>query len=94
MEAGVTPIRLVAFVANAGPEMMIATRAMLVCKKRVVYRCMVRFPQMPVFTIHDSIMTVEEWGGALEEVMIDEFGELGVLPKLKIESYGRGGLTS
>ena len=51
----------------------------------VVGRCMREYPEMPVFTIHDSIMTTEEYVETLQNIMLEEFAKLGVRPKLHIE---------
>jgi hypothetical protein len=54
----------------------------------VVRRCMEKYPEMPVFTIHDSIMTVEFWIDKLHSTILEEFNRVGIIPMLRIEKYG------
>jgi hypothetical protein len=54
---------------------------------RVVRRCMDEYPQMPVFTIHDSIMTIESWMETLRAIMLEEFNRIGIMSRMRIERY-------
>jgi hypothetical protein len=53
----------------------------------VIRRCMDEFPKMPVYTIHDSIMTTNDWVDQLQLIILTEFKRVGLTPKLKIEKY-------
>jgi hypothetical protein len=48
-------------------------------------RIMRERPELPVFTIHDSILTVPSAVEHVRTVVLDEFARLGVRPKLRIE---------
>lgn len=47
------------------------------------------FPDMPIFTIHDSFCTTETWFSLLEVNVVKEFTALskGMIPKLKTETW-------
>lgn len=53
-----------------------------VCK-----RILKEFPETPLWTIHDSIMAPASRGEFVRKVMEEEFGKLGVHPRLHIEEY-------
>jgi hypothetical protein len=55
--------------------------------KRVCGRLRRRHPDIPVFTIHDSVLTTPEFVPTVEAVILDEFGKLGLRPSLKREDY-------
>ena len=43
-------------------------------------------PDIPIFTIHDSIMTTDENVNYVKQVMIEEFANrFGIVPSFKIE---------
>lgn len=56
----------------------------LICR-----RLMEDHPSIPIFTIHDSILTTPEYVQVVTRVIKDAFGELGINPKLGEESYER-----
>lgn len=45
-------------------------------------------PELPVFTIHDSILTLPDSVEYVESVIMDEFRKLGIKPTLTKENYG------
>ncbi|WP_145944184.1 hypothetical protein [Fuerstiella marisgermanici] len=55
----------------------------------VCRRLMMERPEIPVFTIHDSIMTTPEHVEYVNRVFQDEFGDLGITPKLQFTNYSR-----
>jgi hypothetical protein len=48
-------------------------------------------PDLPIFTIHDSILTVPSAAPYVKSVILDEFGKLGIHPILKTEDYQHDG---
>jgi len=44
-------------------------------------------PTAPLLTIHDSIMTTENYASLIRSAMIDEFKRFGVQPQIRIDSY-------
>ena len=42
-----------------------------------------RFPQAPVYTIHDAILTTCDWMNWVEAVWRDEFARYGIRPSFK-----------
>jgi hypothetical protein len=52
---------------------------------RVVPRLLQENPQMPVFTLHDSVLTTPHYSGYVQEVMQDEFRKLDINAKVRIE---------
>lgn len=44
-------------------------------------------PDLPIFTIHDSIVTVPEESSYVHAVIMDEFRKLGFSPPLRYEAY-------
>jgi hypothetical protein len=42
-----------------------------------------RFPQAPVYTIHDAILTTGEWVNRVEAIWRDEFARYGIRPSFK-----------
>jgi hypothetical protein len=53
----------------------------------ICQRIMMERPQLPIFTIHDSILTVPEGVEYVRDVMLEEFARLGIVPALKQELY-------
>ena len=53
---------------------------------KVVPRLLQENPQMPIFTLHDSILTTPHYGQYVQEVMLDEFKKLDIDAKVRIES--------
>ena len=49
----------------------------------VVRRLMEHHPEVPFFTVHDSITTVEEYGDLVGRVLKEEYGRVGLHPTLK-----------
>ena len=47
-----------------------------------------RHPEVPVWTIHDSLLTVPGCEGLVRAVLLDNFARLGVEPTLNREEYG------
>ena len=43
-------------------------------------------PDMPIFTIHDSVMTTKANADIVKGIMVEEFANYGVEPKLRLES--------
>ena len=54
----------------------------------VCRRIMLEMPEVPVFTIHDSILTTRPYVEAIRQIMIDEFARLGLTPTLHQKDYG------
>lgn len=54
----------------------------------VIRRCMNDYPDLPVFTIHDSIMTVQKASLVVKNIIMEEFLNYGVKPRLRLENYG------
>lgn len=52
---------------------------------KVIKRCMNEFPEIPVFTIHDSIMTISKYAEMLQSIMLEEFNKIGIIPTLRVE---------
>ena len=44
-------------------------------------------PGIPIFTIHDSILTVPDGMELVRRIILEEFAKLGVCPSLKTEDY-------
>jgi hypothetical protein len=55
----------------------------------VCRRLMNEIPDAPVFTIHDSILTTNEFADEVQQIMSEEFQGLGLSPKLHRKDYGR-----
>ena len=55
----------------------------------VCRRLMMEHPEIPVFTIHDSILTTPEHVEYVTGVFQDEFWELGIAPRLQVTNYQR-----
>jgi hypothetical protein len=45
-------------------------------------------PDLPIYTIHDAVLTTSEHVGYVKSVILDEFAKIGVSPGLKEERYG------
>ena len=43
-------------------------------------------PECPLITVHDAILTTAPWVTTVQQVILDEFGKLGILPTLKVKS--------
>lgn len=52
---------------------------------KVVPRLLQENPQMPVFTLHDSVLTTPHYSQYVKAVMEDEFRKLGINAKVRIE---------
>ena len=52
---------------------------------RVVRRLMLELPEVPVVTIHDSILTTCGNEGVIKGIMVAEFAKLGVHPTIHVE---------
>lgn len=50
-------------------------------------RLMREHEELPLLTIHDSVLTTEEHVGVVEKVIREEFHECGVSPTIRMESY-------
>jgi len=50
-------------------------------------RLMIEHPDVPIITIHDSILTVPAANALVRQVIIEEFAAIGVTPRLKTEIY-------
>jgi hypothetical protein len=55
----------------------------LVCGRRILKER----PDVPLFTVHDSLLTVPEAAGDVRALILSEFGRLGVTPRLREERY-------
>ena len=53
----------------------------------IATRLMIEEPKLPIFTIHDSILTIPEGVNRVRAVILEEFEKLGVHPTLKQEEY-------
>jgi hypothetical protein len=51
----------------------------------VCYRLATEFPDIPVITIHDSIMTTSEHVATVARLITEEFAQIGLKPSLKQE---------
>ena len=54
----------------------------------VCRRIMLEMPEVPVFTIHDSVLTTRLDMEPIRQIMIDEFARLGLTPTLHQKDYG------
>jgi hypothetical protein len=54
----------------------------IICQKIIKER-----PELPLFTIHDSILTVPDYIEYVRKVILEEFAKLGIVPTLKEECY-------
>ena len=54
----------------------------------VCRRIMLEMPEVPVFTIHDSVLTTRLYMEPIRQIMIDEFARLGLTPTLHQKDYG------
>ena len=52
---------------------------------RVIPRLLQENPQMPVFTLHDSVLTTPHYSGYVQGVMEDEFEKLDIKAKVRVE---------
>ena len=53
-----------------------------------------RFPNAPIFTIHDSIVTTEEYSDGVEKIMYDELTKIvGIPPMLKVDRWSPDNLN-
>ncbi len=43
------------------------------------------FTQMPIFTLHDSIVTTRHFSQYVQDVMVDEFRKLDINAKVRID---------
>ncbi len=55
---------------------------------RICSRIMHERPDVPLWTIHDSILTTAEHSGLILQTMRETFQELGVVPTIRVEDYG------
>lgn len=53
---------------------------------RVIPRLLQENPQMPIFTLHDSVLTTPHYSGYVQGVMKDEFEKLDIKAKVRIEA--------
>jgi hypothetical protein len=53
----------------------------------ICQRIMNEQPELPVFTIHDSILAICDGVEFVRDVIREEFGKLGFSPRLKEERY-------
>lgn len=53
---------------------------------KVIPRLLQENPQMPVFTLHDSILTTPHYSGYVQGVIQEEFRKLDIKAKVRIES--------
>ena len=52
---------------------------------RVCLRMMLEHPEIPVLTIHDSIMVPSGDASLVQKIMMQEFNSLGLNPSLRLE---------
>ena len=50
-------------------------------------RLMREHPEMPVLTIHDSILTIPRWVEIAKTVIMEEFAGVGLKPTIRTEQY-------
>ena len=55
---------------------------------RVCRRLMHEHPTAPIFTIHDSVLTIPAYQDSVVSVIREEFAKLGLSPSLHVEQYG------
>jgi len=55
----------------------------------VCYRLATEFPNVPIITIHDSIMTTYQYVPLISQLISEEFGIAGLRPTIKTTSYSR-----
>ena len=53
----------------------------------VCFRLAEEYPEIPVITIHDSIMTTQPHVATVKRLIHEEFAKIGLSPTLKEESY-------
>jgi hypothetical protein len=51
----------------------------------IVRRLMTEYPQVPLITVHDSIATTPPYAELVRQVMVEEFGQIGLRPTIKRE---------
>ena len=54
---------------------------------RICGRIMEERPRIPLYTIHDCLLTTDEHYDYIRGVMLDEFAKLGVTPQIRKETY-------
>lgn len=54
---------------------------------RICRRLMKERPELPLYTIHDSLVTTERNLDFVERVAMEEFSTLGVSPTFKTEAW-------
>ena len=54
----------------------------------VCRRLMVEMQDAPVYTIHDSILTIRPFVEPIRQIMVEEFARLGLTPTLHEKDYG------
>jgi hypothetical protein len=57
---------------------------------RVIPRLMKLRPDLFLATIHDSVLTTAGDAELVQQVMLDEFAQLGLTPQVKVEMLGQG----
>jgi hypothetical protein len=55
---------------------------------RIATTIMLDHPKVPIWTIHDSILTTPEHSDLILETMRGEFTSIGVVPTIRVENYG------
>jgi hypothetical protein len=53
---------------------------------RICRRIMTEHPNLFISTIHDSILTIESGVGKIKTIISEEFGQLGLVPTIRIET--------
>lgn len=57
--------------------------------KGVCNRLRVEHPDVPVVTVHDSLMTTQEHVGLVTDLLHQEFGRFPVVPRFRVKGGGR-----
>ena len=72
---------------------------MQACESKLIFggccrELMDRHPDVPIWTIHDSLLTVPGCEGLVRAVLRDNFARLGIVPTLNKEEYGETAIAS
>ena len=56
---------------------------------RIATRLMLEHKDIPIWTIHDSILTTRQHSPLILRIMTETFEAFGVLPTIRVEDYGQ-----
>ena len=54
---------------------------------RVVRALMNECPELPLYTIHDSLLTTQEHAETVRRTMMEQFRRIGLVPTINVERY-------